>query len=79
MKSLSLCDCSIGKEVYVLDIETDGAMKRRFLDIGLSKGEKVVPLFDSISGGIRAYCIRNSLIAIRDVDARGIKVIDSNE
>lgn len=79
MKSFSLCDCLIGERVCVLSMDLDNEIKRRFLDIGLSKNTEVIPLFDSISGGIRAYKIRNSLIAIRDSDARGIMVISCNE
>ena len=79
MKNFSLCDCLLGERVYILSIELDKEIKRRFLDLGLSKNVEVIPLFDSISGGIRAYEIRNSLIAIRDSDARGIMVMRSNE
>jgi len=74
MKSFSLSDCVLGEDVYVLKLNSNDEIKRRFLDIGLSKNTKVVPLFDSICGGIRAYKIRNSLIAIRNKDADNIIV-----
>ena len=74
---ISLNNVLINEEVYVSRIDCDKSIKRRFLDIGLSKGCKVVPVFKSISGGIRAYLIRNSLIAIRDSDCEKIMVIKS--
>jgi len=74
MKNVSLCDCYINEEVYVVELKNETDIKRRFLDIGLSKNTKVVPLFNSIGGGIRAYKIRNSIIAIRDSDAKYILV-----
>ncbi len=74
MKNLSLKDIYIDEDAYVLKIATNSDIKRRLLDIGLSKNTLVTPLFDSVSGGIRAYKIRNSLIAIRDDDAEKIIV-----
>ena len=72
---ISLSDVLINEEVYVYKIECDNSMKRRLLDIGLSNGCKVVPVYKSICGGIRAYLIRNSLVAIRDSDCEKILVI----
>ncbi len=74
MNDLSLKDSLINEEVYVDKIITDNDIKRRLLDIGLSRNTKVMPLFNSVSGGIRAYLIRNSIIAIRDIDAQNILV-----
>ena len=74
MNNLSLKDILIDEDAYVWKIITDNDIKRRLLDIGLSKDTKVTPIFNSVSGGIRAYRIRNSLIAIRDVDATNILV-----
>ena len=74
MNNISLKDILIGENVYVSKIDTDSDIKRRLLDIGLSKNTKVVPLFNSVSGGIRAYEIRDSIIAIRDSDAKNILV-----
>ena len=79
MRVFSLSDGLIGEKVYVLRMDLDNEIKRRFLDVGLSKNTEIIPLFDSISGGIRAYQIRNSLIAIRDNDAKGIIVSDFHE
>lgn len=74
MKYLSLDKCEIGEKVFVEKIDSFSDIKRRFLDIGLSNNTEVVPLYKSICGGIRAYLIRNTLIGIRDKDAKSIIV-----
>lgn len=74
MNNLSLKDILIDEDAYVCKIITNDAIKRRLLDIGLSFNTRVRPLYNSVSGGIRAYEIRNSLIAIRDEDAKNILV-----
>ena len=71
---ISLNNVLLNEEVFVYRIDCDNSIKRRLLDIGLSKGCKVIPVLKSISGGIRAYLIRNSLIAIRDSDCEKILV-----
>ena len=74
MIDLSLDKCLVGDKVYVLKIDSLFDIKRRLLDIGLSYGAEVLVLYDSICGGIRAYKIRNTLIGIRDIDAKNIIV-----
>jgi len=49
--------------------------KRRLYDIGLNIGTKIKMLFISPSKNIKAYLIRDSVIAIRDIDASKIEVI----
>ena len=48
-------------------------------DIGLVKGTKIKLLFLSPSKKIKAYLIRDSIIAIRDKDASKIKVCELND
>ena len=74
MNKISLNDCLINEKVFVEEINSNDVIKRRFLDIGLSRDTEVVPLYNSICGGIRAYLIRNAVICIRDCDAEGIIV-----
>ena len=74
MIDLSLDKCLVGDKVYVLKIDSLFDIKRRLLDIGLSYGTEVLVLYDSICGGIRAYKIRDTLIGIRDIDAKSIIV-----
>ena len=53
--------------------------KRRLYDIGLVSGTKIKLLFSSPSKKIKAYLIRNSIIAIRNSDASKIEVIKLND
>lgn len=55
-------------------INCDKIIKRRLLDLGLTYGSFIVPMLSSASGGLRAFNIRGSLIAIRDEDASSILV-----
>ncbi len=67
-------------EYYTVDeINLDEKNKRRLYDIGLVKGTKIKLLFLSPSKKIKAYLIRDSVIAIRDKDASKIKVRELND
>lgn len=67
-------------EYYVVDkISANEKIKRRLYDIGLVNGTKIKLLFNSPSNKIKAYLIRDSIIAIRDKDASKIKVRELND
>ncbi len=70
----SLRDVPVGSTVKVLKIEGDGAVKRRIMDMGITKGtdifvRKVAPLGDPVELTIRGY-----ELSIRKDDAEIIKV-----
>lgn len=52
----------------------DSSIKRRLLDIGLTKGTEVEKIMKNYSGNLCAYVIRNAIIGIRNEDAEGIIV-----
>ena len=65
---------------YTVDkIKLDEKNKRRLYDIGLVKDTKIKYLFSSPSNKIKAYLIRDSIIAIRNSDASKIEVIEFND
>ena len=65
---------------YIVDkINANEKIKRRLYDIGLVNGTKIKLLFRSPSKKIKAYLIRDSIIAIRDKDASLIKVSELND
>lgn len=66
LSTLSADDVGIVKDVI------DSPIKRRLLDLGLTKGTHVKKLFGNISKSIYAYLIRNTLIAIRNEDAETV-------
>lgn len=59
---------------YIYDLNCSENVKKRLLDLGLVKDTCITPILKSPSNGIRAFDIRNSLIAIRDDDATKILI-----
>lgn len=70
----SLKDIELGKSCIVTSLNVEGAIRRRFLDLGLINGTKVIALNQSPSGDPIAYLIRGAVIAIRSEDASKILV-----
>ena len=58
----------------VIGIETDGDMRRRFMDMGLIRGTAVECVGRSPGGDPSAYLIRGAVIAIRSEDTKSIQV-----
>ncbi|MGN1098142.1 MAG: ferrous iron transport protein A [Clostridia bacterium] len=71
---MDLSGAPLGTDCTVKALEGMGPMKRRLIDLGLVEGTRVSPLFESLSGNPRAYCIRGAVIALRNEDAKLIKV-----
>lgn len=72
MKTLS--QVKVGDNVKVVRLHGEGAVKRRIMDMGLTKGvdvyvRKVAPLGDPIEITVRGY-----ELSIRNVDAAMIEV-----
>ena len=72
MKNLK--DAKIGETVRVVKIHGEGAIKRRIMDMGLTKGvevyiRKVAPLGDPIEVTVRGY-----ELSLRKADAGQIEV-----
>lgn len=65
----TLKDAKIGETVAVVKLEGEGAVKRRIMDMGITKGtkiyvRKVAPLGDPIEVTVRGY-----ELSIRKADA----------
>lgn len=70
----TLRDVKIGKTVTVVKLWGEGAVKRRIMDMGITKGvelyvRKVAPLGDPIEINVRGY-----ELSIRAEDAKMIEV-----
>ena len=70
----TLKDVKVGEEVLVLRLTGEGAVKRRIMDMGVTKGtkinvRKVAPLGDPIEVTVRGY-----ELSIRKQDAQMIEV-----
>lgn len=76
MKGLrKLCELCPGECACVKSLSTAGAMRRRFLDIGLVEGTAVECVGKSPCGDPAAYRIRGAVIAIRSEDAATVYIL----
>ena len=71
---MTLKDAKIGQTVTVTKITGEGAVKRRIMDMGITKGvdiyvRKVAPLGDPIEVTVRGY-----ELSLRKADAEMIEV-----
>ena len=64
------------REYIIKHINNIDTIKRRFYDFGIIEGVKIKLLYVSPSKNIKAYKINNSIISIRDNDAKNIEVFD---
>ena len=51
------------------ELDCNGNIRRRLLDLGLVKGTKITPVFISPSGDPTAFEIRKTFIALRKEDS----------
>lgn len=76
MKTKCLNDIPIGASAVVDRLLIHGSMRRRLLDIGLMRGEKVRCVGCSPLRDPRAYLICGAVIALRRADAQNVTVCD---
>lgn len=74
MNVINLSQLPLNKYGIINDVECEGNVKRRLLDLGLVKGTKIMPVLVSPSKDPRAFAVRGSIIAIRKEDAEKIKL-----
>ena len=70
----TLRDASVGETVKVLKLTGEGAVKRRIMDMGITKGievyvRKLAPLWDPVEVTVRGY-----ELSIRKADAEMILI-----
>ena len=70
----TLKDAKVGQTVAVTKIQGEGAVKRRIMDMGITKGtqiyiRKVAPLGDPVEVTVRGY-----ELSLRKADAQMIEV-----
>ena len=72
----TLRDAEIGATVKVLKLHGEGAVKRRIMDMGITKGteiyvRKVAPLGDPVEVNVRGY-----ELTVRRADAEMVEITD---
>ncbi len=73
---MNLKETAIGETVTVVKLHGEGAVRRRIMDMGITKGvdvkvQKVAPLGDPIEVTVRGY-----ELSIRKADAENIEVTE---
>lgn len=69
-----LCDLGVGKISFIKKINFKEDDMIRLYDLGFIIGTKIKTILES--KGIKAYLCRDSLIALRDIDAKNIIIED---
>jgi len=71
---MNLYELPLNTVGIVNDLNCNGNIRRRLLDLGIVKGTKITPVFKSPSGDPTAYEIRKTLIALRKEDSKLINL-----
>lgn len=71
---MTLKDAKVGQTVHVVRLNGDGALKRRIMDMGITKGtslyvKKLAPLGDPMELTVRGY-----ELSLRKADAEMVEV-----
>ncbi len=70
----TLSHLPIGKMASVTALTSDGATRRRMLDLGIIVGTEIEALYKNPSGNPVAYLIRGTVIALRTEASEKIMV-----
>lgn len=71
---LNLATLPLHQRGQIEEITCEGNSRRRLLDLGLVKGTWIIPVLVSPSKDPRAFSVRGTVIAIREEDAKKIKI-----
>ena len=74
MKNILLSQLPINQKANIENLNCEGLLRRRLLDLGIVQGTKIIPLLKSPSGDPTAFEIRGTLIALRKEMAETIEV-----
>lgn len=64
-----------GQEALISSIHAEGELHDRLRDLGFHEGESITCLFSSAFGDPRAYLVRDTVIALRNIDGAKIECI----
>ena len=71
-----LAGLPLGSAGYVMNVAAESGMKRRLMDLGFTGGARVEALFSAPAGGMRAYRVRGTVIALRGMDAGRVRLLE---
>ena len=70
MRTLDLL--SLNESSYIKEINTDNNLKNRLFDLGFITNQKITCICNSPAKNPRAYIVMNSVIPLRNEDAKKI-------
>ncbi len=73
-KRIPLCSLTEGEVGRVCSITATEGLRRRLSDLGLVRGTMVENLCSGPFGGIAAYCVKGTVVALRRTDAGKVEV-----
>lgn len=71
---MKLSMLNVGEKATISHANTPHSLFLRLTDMGMSPTSPIECLFKSLSGGMKAYLIGDSVIALRCEDANNIEV-----
>ncbi len=71
---ISLNELKINEEGIIKNVNTNENIKKRLMDIGFVKGEKVKLILKNFGDNMRAYKIKNTVMALRLKDTKNIMI-----
>lgn len=71
---MTLKNLELNTSAKISNISCNDQIKKRFIDLGFIKGSSIMPVLTSPSGNIRAYYIKDTLLALRDSETQNITV-----
>lgn len=74
MEKTTLDKIPLNCEAYIDSIECGNGIKNRINDMGITEGEKIIPIIKSPFGDPRAYLSKGTVIALRESDCAKITV-----
>ena len=74
MKETTLDRLELGQSAVICSIDAENSERRRLLDLGLIDGTRIETVLLSPSSDPKAYCFRGAVIALRNCDARKIRI-----
>ena len=74
MEETTLDRLELGQSAVICSIDAENSERRRLLDLGLIDGTRIETVLLSPSSDPKAYCFRGAVIALRNCDARKIRI-----
>lgn len=72
---MKLSEIDLNVKARIISIDNNCKYAQRLIEIGFSDGTMVQSVLKGINGRLTAYCVKNTVIALRDETASMINVL----